>query len=116
MLPRRVHRFRGCNLPELEFWHVAVWTKNLRFVFRIGFYSAVLEKQKTRGLAHSRVFPVGICVPCLLPCFFWLATRLVSSVAFVCLLVSLSLFGFLEGLGRGMGGEGGCERPCRCSL
>ena len=70
MLPRRVHRFRGCNLPELEFWHVAVWTKNLRFVFRIGFYSAVLEKQKTRGLAHSRVFPVGICVPCLLRCFF----------------------------------------------
>ena len=32
---------------------------------------------------------------------FWLATRLVSSVAFVCLLVSLYLFGFLGGWGGG---------------
>ena len=37
----------------------------------------------------------------------WLATRLVSSVAFVCLLVSLSLLGFLRGGGEGFGGGGG---------
>ena len=56
MPPRRVHRFRGCSAPELEFWHVAVWTKTLRFGCRIGFYSAFREKTKRQGFCSRLSF------------------------------------------------------------
>ena len=94
-------------MAELECWHVAFWTKNLRFGFRILFFT-VLSEIKTRSevFAHSHVVSIGFYgVPCLLRFRFWLATRLVSSVAFRPLPSRFSLsFLFPGGVGRGEGG------------
>ena len=111
-------RFRNCNVPELEFWHVADWTRNLRFGFRIGVYSAFLEKTKSEVFAHSHVFSTGIygftvfrafsvsalaCnSPALLP---WLSSALVS----------LSLYGFLGGWG-GVGGDVNVHGDAACDV
>ena len=96
-------------MPELEFWHVAVWTKKSAIRVSHRFLQCFpSKKQKPEVFAHSHVFSIGIYgVPCLLR-FFRFGP--VSSFAFVCLLVSLSL---LEG---GWGGDVDIHGDAACDI
>ena len=66
--PRRVQRFRGCNVPKPEFSHTAAWTKNAGFLAYRFFLQCSWAKLKDSRFLHIRMpLFIGICSdPCLL--------------------------------------------------